>query len=103
MKNVHEPRGWIEYPPTEDDPRPLYAPADGSTAGSPSGWWRACDTCGKPFPMNRRHRRYCSNACRQAAYRARAGRRALSRMAQAFEAAAGRLYTAVIDDRRRKE
>jgi hypothetical protein len=70
MKKVNEIEGYAEYL-DEDDPRPLYAPIRWQPERSPSGWWRMCETCGELFPMNRSHRKYCSNACRQQAYRYR--------------------------------
>lgn len=52
-----------------DDPRPVWRPP------AVTSWY--CDTCGGLIDgeENRVVRKYCSNACRQKAYRERNGRR----------------------------
>lgn len=42
------------------------------TRAKPAPKRRHCDTCGKSFVPEKESARYCSNACRQRAYRARA-------------------------------
>ena len=60
----HAPQGYRGFSAQRQE-TPLSGPLPGST------WAPLCERCGAPFEATRKGRRFCSEACRSAAEKAR--------------------------------